>query len=244
MKKLVVANWKMNPQTPAEAKKLFASVEHRLHSIEKEVEVAVCPPFVFFPILSQHAGNVRLGAQNMSAEEKGAWTGEISPLHLKSFKVEYVILGHSERREYFGETGSMVNKKAYLALKHKITPIICLGAENITKQFNAVTRELRDIELQKIVYVYEPAWAISTAKNSKPETGDHVNEQVLHIENLLAKKLRSQAKAKNIRILYGGSVNKGNVHDFAKHPAIDGCLVGAASLDSENFWQVIKEFSK
>ncbi|MEJ0021320.1 MAG: triose-phosphate isomerase [Candidatus Doudnabacteria bacterium] len=168
------------------------------------------------------------------------------------WNVKYVILGHSERRLSLGETDSVVNAKIIAALKHKITPIVCLGGEEgavktemknlVTRQFAEVTKDLDKKQLEKIVYVYEPIWAISTMKRSEPATGEHASELIEHIFQLLEHRIGKAAR--NLRVLYGGTVNKNNVQEYAKYPIIDGALVGAASLDTENFWQVIKEFNR
>src|SRR5437870_3989253 len=129
MKKLVIANWKMNPRTLDEASRLISSWQHRAHVLE-HTEVVVCAPFLFLPGLSHRVSNVKLGAQNVSWAFSGALTGEISAAQLKEWKVEYVILGHSERRLYLGETDSVVNAKLQTALKHRLTPILCLGGES------------------------------------------------------------------------------------------------------------------
>ena len=252
MKRLIIANWKMNPQTLEEAKKLMVSWQHRLHFVADHVEVVICPPFVFLPSLHHHVAVIKLGAQNMSWIEEGALTGEVSAIQLKHWNVSYVILGHSERRLYLGETDSIVNEKVKLALYHKLTPILCLGGEQgadrdqmqslVTKQFAACTKDVEDKNLHKIVYVYEPTWAISTMNKSRPETGEHAAEMVDHIYTLLEHRIGKAAKT--AKVLYGGTVNKLNVHEYAKFPQIDGALVGAASLDSENFWQIIKEFHR
>lgn len=252
MKKLVIANWKMNPQTVEGARKLVASWEHRMRAVSDHTEVVVCAPFLFLPALSRYTHLVSLGAQNMSWGEKGALTGEISAAQLKEWGVRYAILGHSERRLYLGETDSIVNAKVLAALKNKITPIICLGAETgaikseirnlVTKQFIRVTKGLDKKQLAKIVFVYEPAWAISTMKNSEPETGEHASELIEHIYDLLEKRLGKAAS--KVRVLYGGTVNQTNVAEYAKHSQISGALVGAASLDAENFWEVVTEFNR
>ena len=252
MKKLIIANWKMNPQTVDEARRLIASFEHRVHGVLANTEVVVCASFVYLPALMHYTHGVQLGAQNMSWADQGALTGEISPLQLKQWNVKYVILGHSERRLYLGETDSVVNAKIITALKHKLMPIVCLGGEEgaiknemktlVTKQFIKVTKDLEKKQLEKIIYVYEPVWAISTMKNSQPETGEHANELVEHIYELLENRIGKAAI--NVRVLYGGTVNKNNVHEYAKFPQIDGALVGAASLDADNFWQVVSEFNR
>lgn len=243
----------MNPRTIEMARKICASLEHRMSAVSAYTEVAVAAPFVFIPALSHYSNLLHLAAQNVSWAEAGALTGEISGTQLKAWGIEYVILGHSERRMYLGETDSMVNEKVKACLHYRLTPVVCLGGEVgakmadmqklVTLQFNGATKGLDKSDLHRIVYVYEPVWAISTTKNARPATGEHASELILHIQNLLAKKV-SKEMAHNCHILYGGSVNKNNVHEFSKYPIIDGALVGAASLDPDNFFEVIKEFNR
>jgi triosephosphate isomerase len=252
MKKLIIANWKMNPQSVEEARKLVASFEYRLHTVSEHTDVVVCPPYVFLPPLTHYIHGVKLGAQNVSWVEHGAMTGEISPAQIKQWNVQYVILGHSERRLYMGETDSIVNAKIHTVLKNKLTPVVCLGGEEgatkddmkslVTRQFGKVTKGLDKKQLEKIVYVYEPVWAISTMRKSVPATGEHAIELVEHIYSLLEKRIGKMAHS--VRVLYGGTVNKDNVHEYAKYPKIDGALVGAASLDPDNFWQIVSEFNR
>ncbi len=253
MKKLIIANWKMNPESIQDARALVSSLEHRMHLVFQKTEVVICPPFTFLPAIFHYHNLSHLGAQNMSWAERGPFTGEISANQLKAWNVQYVILGHSERRIYLGETDSMVNAKIIAALNTKITPVVCLGGEEgaiksemktlVTKQFVKVTKDLDKKHLEKIIFVYEPIWAISTMRNSKPATGEHARELILHIQSLLGRRIGVE-RAKNMRILYGGTVNKDNVHEFARYPEIDGVLVGAASLELENFWRVIDEFNR
>jgi triosephosphate isomerase (TIM) len=253
MKKLIIANWKMNPQTVEEARRLVSSFEHRMHAVSGHTEVAICPPFVYLPAFTHYVHTLKLGAQNSSWVEHGAMTGEISPAQIKQWNVEYVILGHSERRLYLGETDSVVNAKIISVLKNKMTPVVCLGGEEgatkdgmkelVTNQLNKVTKNLERRQMEKIVYVYEPIWAISTMHKSVPATGEHADEMVEHIYKLLEKKVGKHAMG-TIRVLYGGTVNKDNVHEYAKFPRIEGALVGAASLDPVNFWAVVSEFNR
>ncbi|HEX5429640.1 MAG TPA: triose-phosphate isomerase [Patescibacteria group bacterium] len=253
MKKLVIANWKMNPQKLEDARVLVSGLEHRMYGAFKKADVVICPPYTFLPPLSHYSHLTAVGAQNVSWAQSGAFTGEISADMLKMWKVQYVILGHSERRLYLGETDSMVNAKIIAALNAKLTPVVCLGGEEgatqdkmkplVTRQFTAVTHGLERKHLEKIIFVYEPVWAISTMKNSQPATGEHALELINHIRTLLAKKI-SKERAANMRVLYGGTVNRDNVNEFARYPQIDGALVGAASLDAENFWEVILEFAR
>ncbi len=252
MKKIIVANWKMNPKNLDDAKRLAMAWEHRMHAME-HVQVVIAAPFIYLPPLKHYTNYTSLGAQNMSWAEEGAFTGEISPLQLKQWDVQYVILGHSERRIYLGETDSVVNAKIQTALNNKITPIVCLGGEEgavkgemktlVTKQFIKCTKGLDEKQLLKIIYAYEPIWAISTMKNSKPADGAHAAELIDHIFALIGKKTGKEA-ARNAKVIYGGTVNKNNVAEYAKYPQIDGALVGSASLDSENFWNIVKEFNR
>lgn len=253
MKKLVIGNWKMNPDTLEQARLLVMRTEHRMNQVKDRVEAVICAPFIYLPPLSHFCHLVKLGAQNMNWLEKGAITGEISAHQLKLLKVDYVILGHSERRLYLGETDSVVNAKIMTALKYKLIPIVCLGGEEnakeknmakiISKQYRGVTAGLTESQLQKIVFVYEPSWAISTMQNSAPASSKHANEMIIYVQKMLGRKVGA-VRAKNMPMLYGGTVNAINVQEFARHPEIGGALVGAASLDSENFWQIIKEFHR
>ncbi len=253
MRKLIVANWKMNPQTVAEALALISGWEHKLKAEPLGSDIVVCPPAIFLPAVSEHLKGIKLGAQNMSWTDKGSLTGEISDTQLKEFGVGYVILGHSERRLSLGETDSIVNAKLIEALKHGITPILCLGGEEgaienemktlVTKQFIRCTKDVTEHDLGKIVYAYEPIWAISTMKNSRPATGEHARDLIEHVYKLLEHRMTGKA-ARAAIVLYGGTVNKDNVHEYAKYPEICGALVGAASLDAENFWQVVSEFER
>jgi triosephosphate isomerase (TIM) len=253
MKKLVVANWKMNPETVKEARDLLSPIEHKFHGLEKNVEVVVCAPYVFLPSLKHAVHWVKLGAQNVSWLDHGSLTGETSGKQLNELGIKYVILGHSERRNSLGETDAMVNKKIIQALKLKMIPIVCLGADPeaqednmtpiVTKQFHVAIKDLDQKQIEKIVFVYEPTWAISTSKQHKPATGEHARDHVEQIRTLLANQVGKE-RSNNMQILYGGTVNKDNVHEYAMHSEIDGALVGAASLDPSNFWEVINEFSR
>jgi triosephosphate isomerase len=194
-----------------------------------------------------------LGAQNLSGHEYGAYTGEISAKQLTPWNVTYAILGHSERRIYFDETDSAVNDKIKIALEHHITPIVCLGGDKkasrtntatlVTKQLRATTKGLDKKHLEKIVYVYEPTWAISSMQKSQPATGEHAKELVEHIRKLLAKQMGKEA-SQEAMVLYGGTVNRTNAHEFSQFPEISGALVGFASLEPNGFFEVISEFHR
>lgn len=228
MKKLIVANWKMNPGTYAEAEVLVSAVKA---AVSPDVEVVLCPPFPWLTDFSHKEKGIALGAQNMFWENAGAFTGEVSPVMLKSSGVQYVIVGHSERRKYFGETNEMVNKKLKAALAAGLTPILCIGdneGENKEEVLKAqITEGLANIkDLSAIVIAYEPVWAIGTGNNCSPE------ETKSSIE--LIKKLV------NVRVLYGGSVKADNSASYLKEAGADGLLVGGASLKSEEFIAIVK----
>lgn len=253
MSKLVVANWKMNPATFDEARKLIGSWEHGLRTLPGKVGVVVAAPFIFLGELSGYLKNISLAAQNVSWADSGALTGEISAGQLRALGVSHVIIGHSERRLYLGETDSMVNAKLSAILSHKLTPILCLGGEEgaiatemrtlVTKQFIRCTKGLNAKQLAKIIYVYEPVWAISSMKKSHAANGEHARDLIEHIYQLLEHRMPIK-HARKIPVLYGGTVNQNNVHEYAKYPEIGGALVGAASLDAENFWHVVEEFNR
>jgi triosephosphate isomerase (TIM) len=253
MKKLIIANWKMNPKTLFEARILVSSIEHRMHLFQDRIKAVVCPPSIYLPPLSHYCHYLGVGAQNVHWEESGAYTGEISALQAKQWKTSFVILGHSERRMYFGENDIMVRLKADVCIKNRMTPIICLGGDSkasqdsmkriVNKQLKSAIKGLDKESVEKIVFVYEPIWAISSQKNSVPATGEHASEMTGFIRSLLSK-IVGAGKAFHMPVLYGGSVNKKNVHEFARYPHIDGCLVGASSLEADAFISIIKEFHR
>lgn len=250
-KKLIIANWKMNPQTGKEARQIFNLLTKNLKLITnnkklKNIEMVVCPPFVYLPLLSVigHKSLVNLGAQDVFWEEKGAYTGEISPAMLKDLKCDYVIIGHSERRKYFGETDEMVNKKVLAALKAKLNVILCVGEnyrENhneipniVEEQVAAALANVPKSAIGKIIVAYEPIWAIGTGIPDTPEGA-----------MMAAVLIRKTAvgifgpSAKNLRVIYGGSVNAENAGSFINHEGIDGVLVGGASLNPMEFANII-----
>lgn len=250
MRKFIIAgNWKMN-KTPTEAVELTNTL---LPEIVEAVNVerVLCPPFVALaavaPLLPEGIG---LGAQNMHWEKSGAFTGEISAPMLAGL-VQYVILGHSERRQYFAETDESVNRKVKTALAHGLTPIICVGenlAENeagqtgevVTRQVRAAYSGLSAEDALKTVIAYEPVWAIGTGKAATPEQANAVHAQ--HIRALLAE-LYSSDVANQLRIQYGGSVTAANAESLMKQPDIDGALVGGASLKPADFAAIVRAAS-
>jgi triosephosphate isomerase len=242
---LVAGNWKMN-KTVAEARDLVSVMSPRLREIPN-VEKVLCPPFIAIPALAgmlQGTG-IGLGAQNLYWEEKGAFTGEVSPGMVKEF-CQYVIIGHSERRTYFGETDESVNKKLHAAMKIGLTPIVCVG--ETLQQYEAgstseVVRRQIDIGLNgidsaaRIVVAYEPIWAIGTGKASSGENANYVHQQVIRPA---LSELFGREAAQSIRILYGGSVTAANAAEFFAYPDIDGALVGGASLKPDEFVAITK----
>jgi len=244
----VAGNWKMNT-TVSEAEKIVIEMLEKLDRIE-EVEKVLCPPFVSLVSINMMLldSSVKLGAQNMYFEAKGAYTGEISPLMLREL-CEFVILGHSERRWYFGETDEIVNKKIKAALSNNLKPILCVGErleeneagkteEVINRQ---VTEALNDIKpVSNLVIAYEPVWAIGTGKAA---SGEQAVATIRFIRAVVAK-IWDKSIARDVRILYGGSVTSTNIAEFISYPEIDGALVGGASLKADEFVSIVEQTAK
>ncbi|HHW70875.1 MAG TPA: triose-phosphate isomerase [Clostridiales bacterium] len=242
---IIAGNWKMN-KTPSETMELI----HKLIPLVKDtdVEIVVCPPFVCLPAAREavEGTNIKLGAQNMHFEESGAFTGEVSPVMLKELEVKYVLIGHSERRQYFGETDELVNTKVLAALKHGLIPIICVG-ESLTQREQGVTEELvkmqtkialqgvSDEDAKKIIIAYEPIWAIGTGKTASSEDA---NEVIGYIREAIAN-VYGDDVAETVRIQYGGSVKPANIKELMSMPHIDGGLIGGASLTAEDFAKIV-----
>ncbi len=241
----IAGNWKMH-KTIDEAVQFVAEIRDEV--AKTDVEVAVCAPFTLLKDLKQAAKdtNIKIAAQNMHYEEKGAFTGEISPLMLKELAIDYVVIGHSERRQYFNETDETVNKKILKALQFEIAPIMCVGetleqreageAQSVVE--NQIRKGLATVsasDIAKVVIAYEPIWAIGTGKTASAEDA---NEMIAHIRNIV-KDLYDDEKSELVRIQYGGSVKPANVEQIMNQSDIDGALVGGASLKSEDFIQLI-----
>lgn len=246
-KPFVAGNWKMN-KTVAEGRELVAAMLTPLRGIAG-VEKVLCPPFTSLPSVSAAlAGtDVGVGAQNMHWEEKGAFTGELAPSMVKEF-CDYVILGHSERRAYFGETDEGVNRKVHAAMKAGLTPIVCIGetleqyeagltAEVVARQMKAGLANIESAVASRVVVAYEPVWAIGTGKASSGENANGVVRQV--IRSALSD-LFDDTIAQAVRVLYGGSVTASNASEFFSQPEIDGALVGGASLKPDEFVAIVK----
>ncbi len=238
-KKIVAGNWKMN-MTPSEAVKLVEELKPLVAS--DEVEVVYCVPAIdIVPVVEAVKGtNVTVGAENMYYEEKGAYTGEISPEMLVDAGVKYVIIGHSERRDYFKECDCMLNKKVKKALEHNLTPILCCG-ESLEQREMGVTldwirlqikSDLKDVTAEQaasMVIAYEPIWAIGTGKTATTEQAQEVCKAI----RACIAEIYDDATAEQVRIQYGGSVNASNAAELFAQPDIDGGLVGGASLKAD-----------
>ncbi len=241
-KPFVAGNWKMH-KTVEEARLLVAEMLAGLQAVAG-VEKVLCPPFpALLPVAAMLMGTeIGLGAQNMHWEEEGAFTGEVSPRMVAEF-ARYVILGHSERRAYFGETDETVHRKVAAALKHDLVPIVCVGETLAEREAGAteavITRQVRGAlagfppeTVAAMVLAYEPVWAIGTGKAATPEEANRVVKD--HIRATLAEMFGAEA-AQAVRVLYGGSVKPHNAADFFAQPDIDGALVGGASLKAASF---------
>ncbi|RME45571.1 MAG: triose-phosphate isomerase [Caldilineae bacterium] len=244
---IMAGNWKMH-KTIAEAVVLAKAVRDAAAGIAG-VEVVLCPPFTAIAAVADavSGSRVQVGAQNMHWEEAGAFTGEVSPLMLQDL-CQYVILGHSERRQYFAETDEGVNRKVKAALAHNLTPIICCGenlAQNeagetasfVGRQIRAALEGLTAEQAAQVVIAYEPIWAIGTGRAAEPAA---VNSIIgLSIRGVIAD-LYGEATAQAVRVQYGGSVKPDNVESFLVQPEIDGALVGGASLKADSFIALVQ----
>lgn len=242
---IIAGNWKMNNGV-SEAKKLATEILEL--DLSKDVEAVLCTPAIdLYPVKELiKDSDIKLGAQNMYFEESGAYTGEISPLMLKDLGVEYVILGHSERREYFKECDETINKKVISALKNDLQPILCVGEtleeresgsekDKVKGQIEKNLSGLSPEDFDKVVIAYEPIWAIGTGKTA---SSDDAEEMCAYIRELV-KEIFGQEAADKVRIQYGGSVKPENVKDIMSKENIDGALVGGASLEAKSFGDLV-----
>jgi len=240
---VIAANWKMNT-TPKEGRNLIMEVTSEIEKVSN-VKIIVCPPFTSLATISSilDKANIETGAQNIHFEDYGAYTGEISPLMVSGF-CEYVILGHSERRGYFGETNLIVNKKMGAALRTGLIPILCVGEDTETREQGRakifveeqLRESLKDIALSKgIIIAYEPIWAIGTGKSATPEIAQ---DMMSHIRSVLCS-LSNSFDANELSLLYGGSVNPDNITSYLNKIDINGALVGGASLNALSFSKLV-----
>ena len=244
-RKVVAGNWKMN-MLPNEAMSFIRQIESEVNN--SKAEVILCVPYtdLFYSLLTAQDTKIKIGAQNMHYEEKGAYTGEISAQMLKSINVEYVIIGHSERRQYFNETDETVNKKIKAAFANGLKPIVCVGEtleqrENgetvkiITNQTKLALEGLTDEQVKNTIIAYEPIWAIGTGKTA---TSEDANNSIKAIRDEICQ-IYGQNVANGVIIQYGGSVKSSNAKELFEMSDIDGGLVGGASLKSEEFSKIV-----
>jgi triosephosphate isomerase len=247
-KLLIAGNWKMN-KTVAEALDLVRSLHVEI-GLVKEVDIVVCPPFTALSDVSKailDSKSIRLGAQDMSQHNFGAYTGDICAGMLKEFSVRYVILGHSERRQYAKETDALINAKARAALAAALKPIVCVG-ETLAEREGNITEQVVDTQvtgclagltkeqMDEVVIAYEPVWAIGTGKTATSQQAQDVHA---FIRQRVAA-LFDDTVAKRVRILYGGSVKPANTRELMSQPDVDGALVGGASLEARSFSDIVK----
>ena len=240
-KPIIAGNWKMH-KTIAEALEFVNEVKDRVNN--DKVEAVICAPFTLLKDLKQGT-NIKIGAQNMHFEEKGAFTGEISPLMLKELDMDYVVIGHSERRQYFNETDETVNKKVLKALEVGIDPILCVG-ETLEEREAGNTKDVCKVQVEKalenvskedlakVVIAYEPVWAIGTGKTA---TSEDANDVIAYIREVVANLYGELAN--EVRIQYGGSVKPSNVAEIMNQSDIDGALVGGASLEANDYVELV-----
>lgn len=243
-KPIIAGNWKMH-KTIKEALEFVNEVKGNVNNTD--VEAVICAPFTLLKDLKEatKGTNIKIGAQNMHFEEKGAFTGEVSPLMLKEIEMDYVILGHSERRQYFAETNETVNKKVLKALEVGINTIVCCG-ETLEQRESGKTKEICKLQIEKalenvskedlhkVVIAYEPIWAIGTGKTA---TAEDANDVISYIREVVAGLY--QELANEVRIQYGGSVKPSNVAEIMGQSDIDGALVGGASLASDDYLKLV-----
>ena len=242
---IIAGNWKMN-KTLKEALEMLEELKPMVK--DARCEVVVCPPFVCLAQVAEavKGTNIKVGAQNMHYEEYGAYTGEVSPAMLRELNIEYVIIGHSERRQYFNETDESVNKKVKAALKHSFIPIVCCG-ESLGEREDVVTREVLGKQIriglkgfsgeniEKIIVAYEPIWAIGTGRTA---TDEQANEAIAYIRSVIAA-MYGKETADKVRIQYGGSVKPATIKAQMEQSDIDGALVGGASLNASDFAAIV-----
>ncbi len=252
-KKLIIANWKMNPINSAEAEELSRAIQREAQDLGG-VEVILCPPFPYLRAISYKLkAHLKLGAQDCFFEQRGAYTGAVSPAMLRDIGCEYVIIGHSERKQYFGETNEIINKKVKAALKAGLKVILCIGEDardtfdsmghwtheidpRLKDQLVVALAGVKKSQIQNIIVAYEPVWAVGTGN---PATYDDVLSAKIFIKKIISN-LYNRKEADKVRVLYGGSTNRKNAANFIKDGQADGLLVGGASVDAEEFVAIVQ----
>ena len=244
-RKVIAGNWKMN-MLPGEAIEMINELTPLVKDTKNEVILCVPYTDLFYALLTAQNTNIKIGAQNMHFEETGAYTGEVSGKMLKSINVEYVIIGHSERRQYFAETDETVNKKIKAAFKYGLKPIVCVGetleqreagkaVDVITKQTELALEDLSNEQVENTIIAYEPIWAIGTGKTA---TSEDANNAIKEIRNKISE-IYGEETASKVIIQYGGSVKSSNAKELFNMSDIDGGLVGGASLKAEEFSKIV-----
>lgn len=246
-RKIIVGNWKMNLNMEAAS----ALIENILSSINnfKHIDIGIAPPFVYLQLAVDMARNTSLtiSAQNCYPKSSGAYTGEVSPSMLSDIGVKMCIVGHSERRQYFNESDDFISEKVRALLDIRISPILCLGETLEEREkgltFKVVEKQVRNClslvkqdEILRVVIAYEPVWAIGTGRNATPEQADEVHE---FIRNIITN-IYDERISREVRIIYGGSVNPSNAYDLMSRENIDGALVGGASIRSDDFYEILR----
>ncbi|MFD1607867.1 triose-phosphate isomerase [Oceanobacillus luteolus] len=250
-KRVIAGNWKMN-KTANEVKKFVESIREKVPASEK-VEAIVCAPFPYLAKLVEDTANtnIKVAAQNMHFEDSGAFTGEVSPVMLKDIGVTHVIIGHSERREFFAETDNTVNQKTKAAHHHGLVPIVCVGEsleqreadETVQHVRNQVTEALKGLseeEVSQTIIAYEPIWAIGTGKTASSEDANEVCREIRQV----VKELTSEDAAEKVIIQYGGSVKPATIDELLSQSDVDGALVGGASLEADSFLSLVEAGTK
>lgn len=244
---LIAGNWKMNC-IPSEAASLLENINEAKGSVSEDVDVLVCPPFVSLSMAVNylHETDIQVGAQNMHYADSGAFTGEISAAMIAESGCNYVILGHSERREYFGEDDEMINKKVIQAIDNDLAPILCVGESYkqrkageqqmiVAKQIRSGLEGISTEDVLNVVIAYEPIWAIGTGETASPA---QAQEMHLYIRELVSE-IYDKDAASSLRLLYGGSMKPANAEELLSQTDVDGGLIGGASLDADSFSEII-----
>lgn len=250
-KYLIIANWKSNPDSPGRAVLLARKIERGILKY-RNIEIVIAPPYPFLAPIAGVLRKAKLGSQNMFWEDIGPFTGEVSWHQLQHLRVLYVIIGHSERKLYLCETDEMINKKIRAALSHGLQPILCVGEEErsgreippvVAEQLKNALKGVKKSRLKDLTVAYEPIWAISTRPGARADTPDSAFRAMLFVRKTLSN-LYGQKAARDVRVIYGGSVNSQNIGAFLTEGRMQGALVGGASLDPTEFAKIVGICSK
>ncbi len=246
--KIVAGNWKMN-NSLSEAKYLIQELNNKLENYNGDTKIIIAPPFTFLSLGIENKNKIEISSQDISANESGAFTGEVSATMVSSLGVKYTLIGHSERRLYHKEDDALLNKKIKLALKNSLTPIFCVGEtlnqrkENL--HFSVIKEQIKNVlfsfdalEIKDIIIAYEPVWAIGTGETASPEQAQEIHQ---FIRKVITNQF-GEAFANSISILYGGSVKPDNAKDIFSKQDVDGGLVGGACLNANDFFSIINSF--